>query len=462
MPSLFRAMRAHLSRRPNRDGVEAPAPASDRGVSTVDDLIELETEYDQYTRSLQRAIWVGVLVLGLAGLFVVLPTWMSGGTAKVPLVLIHINGDLGLAAFGILAAIVLALQVMVRTPSARQPDREFEARKKVLGLMAMFLVVINLGLGGYLFIQNSVAATLGVVDAVRTFGPLVGGIILAVLAADAASVVSRSSASKDRNAQDVRNAMRLREQVKALRSGSGRPLVWSERVVDVALLLVIPALIVLVLDLAATPSGIGQGIISGLIISGYCAAIYGVVYENFVAAARGTWSFLEATFVMPVIVFVAFALTLLAGITENSTAENWAARTAGGLLAFVAATVFPAATAWFLIRAGDENRRRGLLRDIAIWRAAAHLRTAEDHVTSTTSSIPWNKVAIASFVVSPAFPFGAILGTVARQQIADANLEGSKQRGSRLAAAAIVISCCVPLLVMIGLFVIIIVDPALQ
>ncbi|WP_139368728.1 hypothetical protein [Agreia bicolorata] len=189
-------------------------------------------------------------------------------------------------------------------------------------------------------------------------------------------------------------------------------------------------------------------------------AIYGVVYDTFVAAARGTWSFLEASFAMPVLVFVVFALTLITAIVENSTEENWAARAAGGLLGFIAATTAPAAAAWFLTRAGSPKRRRGLLRDIAVSRATAQLQAAEDRVARTTSSIPWNKVAIASFVVSAVFPFGAILGTVARRQIALAKREGSKQRGSGLAAAAVVISCCAPVLVMIGLVVVVVIDPA--
>ncbi|SKA97692.1 hypothetical protein SAMN06295879_2425 [Agreia bicolorata] len=259
MSSPLRALRTYLSKRSSSIVLEDQTPATDTTASKVEDLIAMETEYDHYTRSLQFAIWVSVLVLGLASLFLALPTWLSGGAAAVPIVLIHINGATGLAAFGILAAIVLALQVIVRTPPAQQADREFEARKKILSLMAMFLVVMSLGLGGYLAIQNTIASTLGTFDLIRTFGPVVGGVTLAVLAADAASAARRSNGSKDRQAQYARYAMRLREQVKALKSGSSRPLTWSERAVDFSILVAIPLLIVLVLDLSATPKGIGRG-----------------------------------------------------------------------------------------------------------------------------------------------------------------------------------------------------------
>jgi hypothetical protein len=462
--SPLRTLRTYLSRRLNTEVTEPEVPVtsgSGAQAAAVEDLIAVETEYDKYTRTLQTLVWGSVIVIGSLCLIVALPLWMNGGEPAVPLLWDHVDGDDALAAFGILAAIILALQVITRTPPTQQPDREFEARKKVMSLLAIFLVVISLGLGGYLAVQNMIAATTGVFDPVRTFGPAVGGAILAVLAADAASADSRRSSPQDRAAQNARYAMRLREQVKSLHAGIGRAPTRIERAIDIAMLVTVPAVILLVLDLRTPPEDVAQGLVSAFVLCGYCAAVYGVVYDTFVAATRGTWSFVEASFVMSVIVFVVLALSLFIAITETSTEENWAARSAGGLLGFFVVTAGPAAVAWFLIRAGGHDSRRGLLRDIAFTRATAQLRAAEDRVTKTPTIAPWNKVAIAGFVVSGLFPFGAILGTVARRQIAVSSKGGSPQRGSRLAAAAIVISCCVPVLLIAGLVVVMIVNPSI-
>jgi hypothetical protein len=461
--SPIAALRIHLIKQLSRGAARPGEPTSSEtsvSATTVEDLIALETEYDKYTRTIQTLIWGSALVLGLVGLVMTLSVWANGRATAVPLLLAHINGDDALAAFGILAAIVLALQIITRTPPMQQPDREFEARKRVMSLLAVFLVIISLGLGVYLAVQNTAAATFATFDPVRSFGPVVGGFILALLAADAASADVRSREFETRHAQMVLSAMRLREQETSLQAGVRRSLRRRDRVFDIALLVVIPVLIVLVLNLSVGSRDGGQVIVSALLISGYCAAIYGVVYETFVTASRGTWSFIEASFVMPVFVFLVFGLSIAFAIIESSTAESWAARTAGGLLWFFAVTAVPAALAWFLTRAGGEKARRGLLRDIAVSRVASQLRTVEDRMARTTSTIAWNKVAIASFVISPLFPFGAILGMVARRQIVLAKREGSSQRGSRLAAAAIVVSCCVPVLLIAGLLAIVIANPS--
>lgn len=465
----FSALVIRLTRRPSAPPPAPPLPPfpplqekaltlTSPEEAAVRRLSAVETEYDAYTRELQRVITSSVAALALLALYLV--TVSASPTSSLHFKPAHISSGTAMGVFGILTAIVLGLQLTTRTPPPIEQELEFSARQKFLALLAFFLTMTCLGLGGYVSVQNLFAR--GLSDPLASLGPVLGGIVLAFFAADAATAGTRAVNTETvKNAQHVRWVNTLKKRAVTLSTGSIRP-TKRQKITDTMVLILVPAAVAVGLEIRFPHGNFLPAVLATVIYVTSCCLVYLVVYSTFVNAVRGTWSFVDPAFVMPVLVFVVYALALLTEITSLSASSNWAARSAGGLLVLLSLTVIPGTTAAIFVGLLGGTKRRGVLRHYALKRAWAQYRRVEAKQRTNAAKAPRNKLAIAALVVSPMFPFGIVLGKVALEQIRGAAAAESPQRGARMATTGIVISWVILTVTVAALVAVIILNPNLS
>ncbi|RLP75736.1 hypothetical protein D9V32_09755 [Mycetocola tolaasinivorans] len=142
-------------------------------------------EQERYWRTLGRHVMGAAFPLGGIAILMVVGE-LSRGSATDFTLRFNISTGSALGALGILATIIVALQIAVRTPGQDPDDAVPEqlARQRVLESLAEVAGMAAISIAVATAISN--APLDGVIDIPSQFGPPLGGLLLAVLAADAA------------------------------------------------------------------------------------------------------------------------------------------------------------------------------------------------------------------------------------------------------------------------------------
>ncbi|UCR87930.1 hypothetical protein [Mycetocola spongiae] len=121
---------------------------------------------------------------------------------------LSISGSSALGGLAILATIIVALQIAVRTSDASEekPERLI-ARQRILEALAEICGMAAITIGLCAVLAQDFSA--GLIDLPRQFGPLAGGLLLAVLAADASCATENKLDPIVRTAQNRLAVYRL-------------------------------------------------------------------------------------------------------------------------------------------------------------------------------------------------------------------------------------------------------------
>lgn len=196
---------------------DAPAPA--RPPLTAEDIMELDKAAGGYAKRLARDIAAGALiVVVLAAVFGYVNVVSSYGQSP-RLNLIRLDGGTVMGAFAVLAAMITGLQVAVRASADQAPD----GRRQFLAHLATALIPGCLGLAVYVAGQAAWASGPQIIEPVGTLGPLLGGLALALLAADAGSAAMRVAKDEESLRAVQRANISELERRYATLAGSSRP-----------------------------------------------------------------------------------------------------------------------------------------------------------------------------------------------------------------------------------------------
>lgn len=157
---------------------------------------EVDAEYSEYRSRIQKPMLQGVLVGGLGSALFYLLAWMSSVSAaqqaaspespsSPTFVLAPLPASMTVAGFSLLAAVAIALQLAVRTPSeAETRPATVLARRRFLCEIARLVVLGSFTLAAYATIPVLTSAP-HILDVVRLFAPAILGTLVGLVAADA-------------------------------------------------------------------------------------------------------------------------------------------------------------------------------------------------------------------------------------------------------------------------------------
>lgn len=196
---LHRSTRARVGRKYG-DRRSAVAKAVDnesaRRRQRATEVLALDEAAARYAGRLGRDVFRGFVVVAVLGLFLgylkLMASYGNGPQINIPL----LSTGTALGSSGILAGLITALQVAVRSGAKGAPT----ARRQFLAKTAGVLMLASVALGTYVGMQFILTAP-HVVEPVRMFGPMLGGALLAMLAADAAAAAE--TLGNDPEANDV-------------------------------------------------------------------------------------------------------------------------------------------------------------------------------------------------------------------------------------------------------------------
>ncbi|MFT3971252.1 MAG: hypothetical protein QM695_13485 [Micropruina sp.] len=394
------------------------------------EVLALDEAAARYARRLGRDVFRGFQVAALFGLILaylkVLAAYSNGPQVNVPV----LSTGTALGSFGILAGLITALQVAVRSGANEAPT----ARRQFLAKTASLLMLASVALGTYVGMQFMATAPRAV-ELVRMFGPILGGIVLAMLAADAAAAAE--TLGKDKEAKEAlreQDINRKRRRCIALARGTTSP-----RCIGVVRDLLYPSL--LTLATVATMSIIPRGgkplnvALLAVAVAIYIGIAWLVVYLAAVSSRTGQWSiFLLATLAATIAAFSIGWSVVLDAIT-HSTPDTVSANAGWSLaswLAFNAAAYFTGVNAFRVV---GQHKRRGILLEVAARRAAGELRRAGKETKDRSRSLA-TTMANWAIALCLLFPFGLVLAQAALRQADRAGDEPHIRKRLRIAVAA--------------------------
>ena len=196
-----------------------------------------------------------------------------------------LSGSMALAAFAVLATLIVAVQISVRTPAPGDDQHAADARQIILETLARLCGAgaVAVGVGASL----SHLPSLTFVDSVRFLGPLAGAYLLALFAADAASA-SNARLGKAINDENKRLFIEILENAADRISDSTRPQSWKGNVVQlVAVLVLAPAGLVALIFLLW--GEYAPGWLDFALDVGYFSA-YTVLATTALVLARNQWA----------------------------------------------------------------------------------------------------------------------------------------------------------------------------
>lgn len=454
-------MYAHPRKRKRRGRARAPeaAPEPLPQISTPDtanpdleaeDEGEIATEYESYQIGIRnRLLWSGgaaiIANLGLFLLHFLLEFGQTDDASKVSIVLAPVPSSVAIGVFGVLATLVVALQVAVRAPrSSGTPRPRDLARKHFLAELAGGLGPASMAFGLYISLQYLDAPRN--LDIVRNFGPILLALLIALVAADA-EIANRSSprrmilqeAARDRRITQLETGL-------ATVSDQGRAPSRRRRIGQGTLLIGLPLAVVSVLGvLRAEPSpfiSVSLLLIELLI----CLSIYTFLAKTTQYLAIREWiTWAVTTTVAVVFTVYAILIYLVQGLAEAGETGGWAP-VARGLLTLAIEVSVPIALGLRSLAKRPASKPRGLLRHLVVRRIETHLERARAAArpSEPEAKAPWNILAILSAALTVVPPFGLVFAVLARSQIRaaqdarpggpsapqDAGQHGSGQRAS--------------------------------
>lgn len=197
-----------------------------------------------------RAIYANVLQTALIVVFVVGVFWVTWqitdlvlpSGSKLPAFRFDISAPSALAASGVLATLIVALQVGVRTPFSKEDLPAAAARQ--IGLESLA------SLAGAAAFTVGLAATIGqegtwnLGDPLRYAAPLVGALLLAIFAADAASASSARLGEAIALERKKASSDRLKRAIQKLSEGASPATLKRHAIRVVASVAITPAVVV--------------------------------------------------------------------------------------------------------------------------------------------------------------------------------------------------------------------------
>lgn len=412
---------------------------------------EVDAEYAGYLSRIWKAMVFGALL----GIFMIAVVYAVAWSASIPvapssspddhrstlmIVLAPLPASIIIAGFSLLAAVAIALQLAVSTPSAAESRPATAlARRRFLCTVAAVVVPGTFALVVYAAIP-ALADAPGRLDLVRLFGPALCGMLVALIAADAGVASDPDFAPAEIGR--VWRARVARRRLIALRILGDAPATarsWTT-VWQTIVLLAVPVLIVSVWAVTA-PVLLSEQRIALVILSvPLTVAIYAVAALAYLSTITREW--LEVTgIIVGAVVFGSFCWLSFVVAVFQSAAES---RATGPVMTTLAYTVaYVAATAclatWSLTSfSGGQPRVLAL-----IVRKTLRKRVRERYKGLASKNAPaYNRLALVAPWVSPVLPFGMILGVIARQQIMRAKREEREtvQRGLWAANLAIALT----------------------
>lgn len=428
-------------RRSTQLRVRRPIRGRRAATTTVDDeparlrrraveVLALDDLAAQYARRLGRDVLHGfaiVVVLGLIlGYLKVLADYENGPLLHVP----RLSAGTALGCFGILAALITALQIAVRSGTESSPT----PRRQFLAGAAGYLMLASLALGTYVGLQFLVTAP-KLVEPVRMFGPLLGGVLLALLAADAAAaaeIISQDAeARKVLQEQEIRGRRR-RFLALARRTGSPR---CREVVVDVLYPVMLAAATVASMSaIHRVTNTLALGLLAVGVVM-YIVVAWFVVYLAGVSSRVGSWGGFCVAILAAIIFSYSIGQSFVTEAISRSTTVTLAANAGWSLAAWLAFNAAAYATAVHAFRVSGRRKRRGMLLQVAARIAAGKLRRARKSPKDTGRS-PANTLARWAIALCPLFPFGLVLAHAARQQAGNEGYDPLTGRKVQVAVAA--------------------------
>lgn len=369
----------------------------------------------------------------------------------------HIDGANALAGFGVLAVLVTTLQVAVRTSPPRPSEHVRSARNQFLVFLASLLIPVSLGFGCYVGLQFALTPTL--LDPIRTFGPMAGGLLVALLAADAAAAAPIPEDSEvARRARLQTRVDSLREQVTVITAGA-MPASRAQRIADAGVLLLGLALAIVIVQLVSPTDRPSPLAWHALFVTIHQAVVTVAVYHAVLAVMRKAWGELAAMASLVVAAVLAIHLLVVVTIVENSDAQTWVQRTAGYFLTVLTGAVLAAASTVLMMRpTKTKEPRQRLLQGVAVVRAERALARAIERGPSAPAPA-LSGLGLASVMLSPVFPLGLVLVQALRRQLNEMDPRRRRVADRRAAVAATILSWSVPAVLIAALVVLMVLTP---
>lgn len=451
----FRRQIQKISARLAAPSRPTPATTQDPAVSAQ----EVVSEYKDYIKNVRNLLTRnGILAAGglvLAYIFVWISSAAPEAETKVKILLSPLPASIGVACFSILAALSVALQIAVRGPSGSPTNVAHEiARKRFLVSLASVIALATLTLSLHLCIP-SILTTHREVDLVRILGPLLIGLAIAMVSADAAVAADpRFGPEEQRTAWNRDMHDDLAEGLRVVTHRTTRP-ARAAGVRQVLVLLGTPAILAIINAITDDHTDVSQGIVLTALVLLVAIGIYLFSVKCLQYAVTREWiSLIPLLFIsvlLAVLVALGFSLTLI-NVVER---EESLGRAAWIALWGIAHVALPTGLAYFSLRARGLDAPRGLLRQLVARRITQKLTRLPANSSAAAPTRKTNKLAITAAWVSVFVPFGLILAIVARAQIARSNAETHTvdQRSLRWSKAAISITVVVSLVLSVGLIV---------
>lgn len=411
---------------------------------------EIDAEYGDYTARIRKTLVFGAIlgVFGAAAFGFVSWTTQSssasersGGTDVGPTVILAaLPASIMLAGFSILAALAIALQLAVRTPSVTETrPATAVARRRFLCSIASLVVPSSVALAAY----STPAALAGApetLDLVRLFGPWLCAAFVAVIAADA-GVASDPEYDRAEMGRLYRARVARRVLVGLRMVGERDNEVTSRSITWQAFVLAGAPAATAILSFAAAPELLPRQavalVVLALVVAGVVYVIATRVYINTIAR---DWVAVSGIIVGTVMVG-AIGWVILIGVSAQwMFAERSlmpAATTVAWALVYL---VVPAiVAAWSLIPFNDGRPR---VLGLVVRRALVKKLKNRNRSVQRSNDATFNGLALVAPWLSPFLPFGIVLGVIAKQQIRRSRIARGQQeqRGEWAANLAIGLS----------------------
>lgn len=429
-----------------------PTPTPTPDALSPRDIVAGYDEYVAGVRTKLTTAAITVVILGvLAASLGVLTSMAPDSQGQTP-VLLPVSAELAVGGFSLLAAVAIALQLAVRAEDARvwaasagDPPRQngvaHEARtvgrRLFLSQFAELMVPVSLGLGLYVswpFVVQEPLHLLGVL------APLAGGLIVAVVAADASAAadpIFSQRAQKVAWAQKKRRVLGsgLRTAMSLMVRPSAKRIAMS-----VAGLVLVPlavgvsaaSLRYMLLGELPTPAVVAPLAVAALVVAVLMMVFATSLFVLAMERDRVTLFAAATVFAMLLVLYVLQALQL---VIDDGTPS--ASSALGGLL-MLSLVVAPGLLAASSLRDRGESESIGLLRWIAVGALKKAIRQGVVNVNRPCERR--NGMAIAAALLAVLVPLGYLLAMVADAQLRRAAFSDAPQRGGGWVRAARIVT----------------------
>ncbi|NYD67149.1 hypothetical protein [Agromyces atrinae] len=408
-----------------------------------DDAEVFVGKHDDYWRGMRmtllRASIVATVAVGAVFLLREIAALTNTGTSPIRILLPPLPAEVFLATLGVSVTIAIALQVAVRAEVSGDRSRDVSgaARRYALAQVADALAIATLALGLYQSVQNVTGPTS--IDVLRLFGPLIGGVLVALVASDAAV-----AGDELRKGRDLVREWRLRRREAAARpllsvttgtrrpSGRAKTRQWSTLVIASVLAGLIPPIVI------DSWEGLGARAAAVLISLAAGAVVVAVATYSYQLSVQGDW--VTLVIVCVVITLISVPVVILVYIVVWDAAVVYGSPFGAAMLLtwVVVSITVPSVLASRYLGVTASIRGRGVLREIVARHLARALarRVAEAARQPDEPPVPLSALAVVACIFCVIPPVGLALAEAARVRIVHSHRGAQVLRGARVATFA--------------------------